>query len=260
MKKVTKTAPKRLQRSSTKSPLKRSVVGFINAGGKGTRLHPITLEIPKPLLTIGRKPIIQYQVELFRKHHIHPIFISINKNDTELFEKWKKDYKNKDVTLVIEKERLGTWGGIRTFLKKRGFEGIFVVSNGDELKEFNLTKLIAFHNTHSALITIGAATGVANPSDYSVLEVESDGKIKAFHYKPKVPPSNLTHAGTHVGDTALLTLLPREKVISFEEQIVPLILEQGRVYACPLTGRWHDCGTFDRYEQAIYDWTGKTRL
>lgn len=234
------------------------VSGVINAGGKGTRLHPITLEIPKPLLTIGRKPIVQYSVELFRKHNISPIYVSVNKDDLSLFERWKSDYKNDDVSFIIEGERLGTWGGIRAFLTERNPSDVFVVLNGDELKEFDLTKLLVFHKKAGALITIGA-TEVKNPSDYSVLEVEKGGKIKAFHYKPKNPPSNLVHAGTHVVDSSLLELLPDEKVISFEEQIVPLILEKGKIYECQLTGRWHDCGTFERYEQAIYDWTDKKK-
>ena len=116
---------------------------MIVAGGLGTRLHPVTLEIPKPLLTIKRKPIIQYLVELFRKHHVDDIFVLVNVKDRELFEKWKNDYGN-DVTLIEEKERLGTWGGIKKYMAGSLTE-TFVVSNGDELKEIDIQAMRVFH-------------------------------------------------------------------------------------------------------------------
>lgn len=232
------------------------VAGVISAGGKGTRLHPITLEIPKPLLTIGRKPIVQHLVELFRKHGIHPIYITINQDDLQLFERWKNEYGNDEVIFVIEGKRLGTWGGIRKFLSERNHADKFIVSNGDELKDVDIAKLISFHKKSGALVTLWTVQN-ENPSDYGVIEGDPDGKVKAFHYKPQNPPTNFIMTGLYVVEPEILNLLPHEEIISFEEQILPILIEQGKLYECQIPGRWNDTGTFERYERTIYEWTDK---
>jgi NDP-sugar pyrophosphorylase family protein len=233
--------------------MKKPVAGVINAGGKGTRLHPITLEIPKPLLTVGRKPIIQYLVELLRTHRIHPIYITVNQDDVSLFERWKDEYKNDEVIFVIEQDRMGTWGGIRKFLSERSHSGTFVVTNGDELKEMDVTQLVAFHKKSEALVTLGTVQ-VDDPSNYGVIEAGPHGKVKAFHYKPQNPPTNHIMSGIYVAEPDIFKILPDEKVISFEEQILPTVIELGKLYECHIPGRWNDTGTFERYEQAIRTW------
>lgn len=227
--------------------------GVILAGGLGTRLHPVTLEIPKPLLTIKRKPIIQYLVELFRAHRVEEIFVLVNVNDIALFEKWKKDYANDDVTIIKEESRLGTWGGVKEYLGDTLRES-FVVSNGDELKETDITAMARFHKEKNALVTI-ATVEVSDARDYGVLVSDSQRRIAAFHYKPQNPPSNYIMSGIYMARPELFSLPLKSEVASFEEDVLPQAIKQGKAYEFRGNGRWYDCGTFERYEKAIKEWT-----
>ncbi|KND50239.1 MAG: mannose-1-phosphate guanylyltransferase [Parcubacteria bacterium C7867-007] len=236
-----------------------TIQGIIQAGGKGTRLHPITLEIPKPLLTIGRRPIVQHLVDLFRKNGVGAIHVIVNNEDLPLFERWNKEYENEDIHFVVEESRLGTWGGIRKYLSH--IDSTFLVSNGDELKDIDITRLLEAHKQKGAQVTLGTVE-VENPSDYGVVESGADGVISAFHYKPENPASNFIMAGIYAAEPSLFAHAPNgeNEYISFEEDILPLVIESKGLYECQVPGRWNDCGTFERYERAIYDWTGKTKL
>jgi NDP-sugar pyrophosphorylase family protein len=231
--------------------------GVIIAGGKGSRLYPITLEIPKPLLTVGRKSIIQHLLDLFRKHRIERTYVIVHESDLPLFERWKREYENDDVEFAVEGERLGTWGGIQTLVREH-MTSTFVVSNGDELKEVDLSNLIAFHKGANALVTLGTVT-VENPHEYGVVESHPDGRIRRFFYKPERPTSNYIMAGVYVAEPSIFEIKPDKGYASFEEHLLPKIIERDGLYEYRLAGRWNDCGTFERYESAIRDWTGKTR-
>lgn len=228
--------------------------GIILAGGQGTRLHPITLEIPKPLLTVKRKPIIQYLVELFRKHGVDEIFVLVNVNDIEMFERWKKDHNNTNIELIAEDKRQGTWGGIKKYLQSDLYE-TFLVSNGDELKESHIGEHYTFHKKNNALVTI-ATVEVSNPRDYGVLVSDGEGRVLEFHYKPQNPPSPYIMSGIYIAEPELFSLQPDKDVISFEEDILPIVIEAGRLHEFRATGAWYDCGTFERYEKAIKEWPG----
>jgi len=226
--------------------------GVIQAGGMGTRLHPVTLEIPKPLLPVKRKPIIQYLVELFRRYGVKPIFVIVNTKDIEVFSKWKSEYKNRDVTLVEEKDRLGTWGGIQKYLRSELSE-TFVVSNGDELKEIDVEAMVRFHKTKKALATV-AAIKVENPSDYGVLVATKERRVKEFLYKPKNPTTNFVMAGLYVAEPALFNFHYESESLMAEEDVFWRVMKEEKLYEFKYEGRWFDCGTFERYERAIMNW------
>ncbi len=122
----------------------------ILAGGKGTRLYPITYEIPKPLLPIRKKPIINYLIELFSQQGIKDIAVLINKDFREEFDWWQRRYYGStqalNIKIVEEKEPLGTFGGL-WYLKNWLSESSFFLTNGDELKKIDLKKMAEFHNS-----------------------------------------------------------------------------------------------------------------
>jgi len=226
--------------------------GVILAGGMGTRLHPITLEIPKPLLPVHRKPIIQYLVELFRAYKIDEIFLLANVRDIDLFYTWKQEFRNDDVTLVEEKDRLGTWGGIQKYLRHK-LTDTFIVSNGDELKETDIRALMEFHKNAKALCTI-ASVEVPDARDYGVLVSDERGKVTEFLYKPQHPPTNFIMSGIYAIQPDLFTFHFESDGISFEEHLLPQLITRRKLYEFKGAGRWYDCGTFERYEKAIQEW------
>src|SRR3989344_420621 len=173
--------------------------GVILAGGFGTRLRPVTLEMPKPLLTVKRKPILNHLIELFQKYGIHEPTVVINKNHRDDYKWWQKRYQGelpKNLKITVEPKPLGTFGGMKYL--RRDLKKSFILSNGDELKNFNLKELIKAHKNNPArpVATI-ALVKVDNPSDYGVPVMVGD-KIKDFLEKPQNPLSNYISSGLYI--------------------------------------------------------------
>lgn len=230
----------------------------ILAGGKGTRLYPITYEIPKPLLPVKRKPIINYLVDLFSNQGIKEIAVLINKEFKEEFEWWKKRYydseNSPEIKFVEESEPLGTFGGL-WYLKDWIGETPFFLTNGDELKNVDLKKMAEFHNEKSVSGTI-ALVKVDNPQDYGVVLCK-DGIAQEFLEKPKNPPSNYINSGLYLFSADILKEHPGPKFLMTEKDIFPQLAKEKKLAGFEFDGKWTDCGTWERYDKAIKNWQEK---
>jgi len=224
----------------------------ILAGGKGTRFYPITKEIPKVLLPINRKPIINYLVDLFIKYGIKEIAVLISRDFEQDFVWWKKRYYAKNnIRLVIEEGRLGTFGGL--FLLKEWLSGSsFFLTNGDELKDIDLKKMIDFHNRTKTLVTI-AIVAVENPQDYGVV-ICNNSKVKQFLEKPDNPISNYINSGFYLLNPEIFNYHPGPEFLSIEKDIFPRLAKENKLSAFKFKGSWADCGTWERYKKAILKW------
>lgn len=239
----------------------------ILAGGKGTRLYPITKEIPKPLLLVKRKPIINYLVDLFYLQGIKDIAVLINKDFRDDFNWWLKRYypKNK-IKIIEEKEALGTFGGL-WFLKKWIGDNPFFLTNGDELKKINLVKMAEFHKKINPLGTI-ALVEVPNPQDYGVVLCTS-AIVKEFLEKPSATqiPSlykgagleskkseKYINSGLYLFSPAIFNYHPGPKFLMIEKDIFPKLAKEKKIAGFKFQGKWMDCGTWEKYEKAIEKW------
>lgn len=232
---------------------------IILAGGKGTRLYPVTYEIPKPLLPVKRKPIINYLVDLFLEQGIKEIAILINKDFREEFHWWQKRYypltnpeKQFKIIFSEEREPLGTFGGL-WYLKDWIGESHFFLTNGDELKKIDLKKMAQFHSQHSVLGTV-ALVRVSNPQDYGVVLCDSRGIIKEFLEKPENPPSNYINSGLYLFSPEVLKKHPGPKLVMVEKDIFPKLAKENKLGGFKFEGLWTDCGNFTRWENAIKNW------
>ncbi len=233
---------------------------IILAGGKATRLNPLSYEMPKALITVQRKPIINYLISLFRQYHVKEIAVIIAPTWRREFLDWRRRYFSKmrpQIKLVVEEEPMGTFGGVQKYLRKWLGSGRFFLSNGDELKRINLTRLKKFHawqkKEHGIFATI-ALVKVSNPQDYGVAVLEGD-KIKKFVEKPVKPPSRYINSGFYLLDSEVFDHVPAEqKYVMVEKDIFPILAEQGRLAGFKFDGPWFDCGTFERWEEAIKNW------
>ena len=233
----------------------------ILAGGKGTRLYPVTKEVPKPLLPIKKKPIINYLIDLFRNQGVKDIAVLINKEFNEEFAWWKKRYypRNK-IQIVAEEKPLGTFGGLY-LLKDWLSESPFFLSNGDELKEMDLTKMASFYKKNQAPATI-ALVKVPNPQDYGVVVCESK-TVKEFLEKPSPsqilkkfgragnPPTQYINSGLYLLSPEIFNYLSRLKFTMIETDIFPKLAKEKKLNALKFQGKWTDCGTWERYKNAI---------
>ena len=224
----------------------------ILAGGKGTRLYPITYEIPKPLLPIKKKPIINYLVDLFLKAGVKEIGVLISQEFEQEFVWWKKRYYSKKrIKFFKEKKPLGTLGGLY-YLKKWVSKDNFFLTNGDELKKIGLKKMEAFHRKTGKIATI-ALVKVKNPQDYGVV-ICKNGIVDKFLEKPKNPPSKYINSGLYMFSPEIFKYHPGPKFSMIEKDLFPKLAKKGELAGFKFDGKWTDCGTWLRYENSIKTW------
>lgn len=227
----------------------------ILAGGKGTRLYPITYEIPKPLLPVNKKPIINHLVDFFLNQKVGEIFILVNKEFEDEFNWWKKrHYPKTKISFFKEDEPLGTFGGL-WHLKKHLSQEPFFLTNGDELKKINLEKMKEFHKEQKALATIGLVK-VPNPQDYGVA-VCKGGLIAEFLEKPalaEIPKNPRISSGLYLLSPEIFKYHPGLKFAMIEKVLFPKLAKEKKLGGFKSNGKWQDCGTWERYEKAIKKW------
>jgi NDP-sugar pyrophosphorylase family protein len=228
-------------------------IAFILAGGKGTRLRPITNEIPKPMVPLHDKPILQHALDLFKKYGITEIVMSIGYKGEKIKEYFGNGSRfGVNITYVEETEPLGTAGPLN--LARQYLTDTFVMCNADELKNIDLNEMYLFHKDNGALASI-ALTTVSDPSQYGVAKL-TGSKILEFIEKPEAgtAPSNLINAGLYILEPAVLDIVPKG-VSSIERDVFPKVATDGKLFGFPFSGQWFDTGTLERYEEAMQKWT-----
>ncbi len=224
----------------------------ILAGGRGTRLKPLTYEIPKALIPIHDRTLTEHLLDLFKRHEVKDIVMSVG----HMKEKIKAHFQDGTrfgvrMSYIEEDEPLGTAGCLR--LGKDILNETFILSNGDELKNIDIDEMFQFHKQNNATVTI-ALTTVSDPSQYGVAKL-SGSRILEFveKPKPKEAPSNLINSGFYIIEPELIELIPEGKV-SIEKDIFPKLAEEGKLFGYPFSGQWFDTGNIERYEKAIKEW------
>lgn len=231
--------------------------GVILAGGSGTRLRPITYEIPKPLITVKKEPILNHIINFFHKYDVNDISVIISAIHENDFQKWLKYWQpkknNTNTELFVEEKPLGTFGCFPR-LKHWLNNGPIIVSNGDHLIDFDLKNLINFHSMKKPEATM-ALLEVHNPQEYGVPVLEGD-KIIDFEYHPENPVSNFISAGVYVLELSILNYHPKDQeYVMIENDIFPKVAKNGTLLGLKLSDcRLYDCGTLERWEKAIKEW------
>jgi len=234
--------------------------GFILAAGKGTRLHPITLEIPKPLLPVNKIPIMTHLVEFLKRNGVTDIKVIINQKHEEDFWKWKATHypasaNQVKISFIVEPVQTGTFAPLATRLDESWFNEPIVVSNGDELKELDLKRMIKWHLARpEALVTLGLVQ-VEDAHNYGVVLHDRQGRVKGFLQKPENPPSSWIWNGLCIVEPEVRKYFETGKDFSMmEEDLFPKLAQENKLFAYRSKGRWYDCGTFERWEKAIKNW------
>jgi NDP-sugar pyrophosphorylase family protein len=227
---------------------------LILAGGEGTRLRPLTLNTPKPVVPVANIPFLRYQIELLRQHGIRDVILSLSYQPGKI-EALLGDGSSLGTRIryVVEQSPLGTAGGFKN--AEALLEDATVVFNGDILCELNLTEVIQSHRSSRATATL-VLTRVENPSAYGLVETTIDGRITRFLEKPK--PHEITcntiNAGTYILEPEVLQSIPPGENYSFERAVFPSLLkDQKRMQAYVAEGYWIDIGTPQKYLQVHQD-------
>jgi NDP-sugar pyrophosphorylase family protein len=215
------------------------------AGGRGTRLRPYTVVLPKPLMPIGDWPILEVLVRQLARNGVSRITLAVNHqaNLIKAFfgtgEAW-----NVRIDYSLESEPLSTIAPLRLI---DGLPETFLLINGDVLSDLDLGTLCAYHHDTGACFTIAASRRVET-IDYGVLEIEGS-RLSAFREKPKV--ERLVSMGIYVVSRSVLNHVPPHGPFGFDDLMHALLAAGSPVSVLPYDGYWRDIGRPDDYMQAI---------
>ena len=218
------------------------------AGGKGTRLYPLTHSIPKPMVPVLNKPLLERTIEYIKDYGIDEIVMSLCYQPEQIMN-YFGDGSNYGVKIhyCIEKNPLGTGGAIKN--AEKYLDGTSLIFNSDIITDIDLQKLINHHRNMRARVTI-ALTRVSNPTAYGLVETDGSGWITAFKEKPK--PEDVTtdfiNAGIYVFEKDVLDFIKPNCEVSVEKEVYPGLLTQGvKMSAYKNDNYWIDIGTPHKY-------------
>jgi NDP-sugar pyrophosphorylase family protein len=229
----------------------------ILAGGLGTRLRPLTLHRPKPVVPLLNVPFLRYQLALLGAYGVRDVILSVSHQPDVIRRVMGSDpVGGIQLRDVVEAEPLGTAGGVRNAADL--VEGRLVVLNGDILTDLDLGAMLKAHEARGAKASI-YLTPVENPTAYGLVELESDGRVRRFLEKPgwDEVTANTVNAGVYVLEPELLDWVPKGQPCSMEREFFPLLLERGVPFFGHVSdGYWLDIGTAAKYLQAHQDLLG----
>ncbi|MHB8605145.1 MAG: nucleotidyltransferase family protein [Thermoplasmatota archaeon] len=214
---------------------------LILAGGFGTRLHPLTLAIPKPLIPVGNVPIVRRLIDKLPRD-VRKVVVAANYRVDDLRAYFRANDCGREVVVIDEAVPLGTAGAIKN--AERELDGPFFVLNGDILDSLDLAAFRDAHRRERALASI-SLWEVADPRAFGVVALDG-ARITRFVEKPATlaeAPSRLVNAGTYLFEPDVLDAIPAGRAVSIERETFPALLARGaRLVGFPFTGRWIDCG------------------
>jgi len=226
----------------------------IMAGGFGTRIQPLTGSIPKPMIPLFNRPIMLHIVELLKKHDITELVMLLYHQPFYIknFFRDGADFGVK-ITYVTPVQDMGTAGAVKAaekFLDER-----FLVISGDLLTDFNLKKIIDFHEANQAMATI-TLTSVKDPLQFGVVITDKDKRITQFLEKPGWGEviSDTINTGIYVLEPEILKYIPEGENFDFSQDLFPLMLKKKEpLFGVTAKGYWRDIGNTDSYREAYHD-------
>ena len=227
-------------------------------GGEGTRLRPLTLTTPKPLLPVAGRPLIERVVRNLARHGIDEVVLSMGYKADAFRAAFPAGHcGGVPMRYVVEDEPLDTGGAIAFAVSEAGIDERFVAVNVDVLTEIDITALIAFHEDRGGAATI-ALTPVDDPSRFGVVGTDEQGRVTAFVEKPTPSEavSNLINAGTYVMEPGALDGVTPGERVSIERAVFPALVARRDLYALASDAYWIDVGTPESYVQANVDIAG----
>ena len=226
----------------------------IMAGGEGTRLRPQTSNLPKPMLPLVGRPMMEHIVSLLRRHGITDIVVTVAFLPNAI-RSYFGDGSELGVSMVYatEESPLGTAGSVRN--AREQLTERFLVISGDVLTDIDLTSVIDFHEKNEALATI-ALCAVENPLEFGIVITREDGTIERFLEKPGWGQvfSDTINTGIYVLEPEIFERIPAGRSVDFSGEVFPAVLEAGDpLYGYVADGYWEDVGTTAAYLKAHED-------
>jgi mannose-1-phosphate guanylyltransferase/phosphomannomutase len=234
----------------------------VMAGGEGSRLRPLTINRPKPMVPLVDRVVMAHIIELLKLHGITDIVVTVQYLANAIQDHFG-DGSSQGVRIEysLEEQPLGTAGSVKN--AEHLLQEPFLVISGDALTDFDLSKIIGFHNAREALATL-TLTRVPNPLEYGVIILDEEGAVKQFLEKPSWGEvfSDTVNTGIYVLDPAVFKYIEKGVFTDWSKDVFPKMLRKGDALAgCIAEGYWTDVGTIEEYMRASSDYmSGKVNL
>ncbi len=236
----------------------------VMAGGEGSRLRPLTINRPKPMVPIANRPVMGHIIELLKRHNITDVVATLQYRADDI-EKFFGDGSNAGVTMnySVEPRPLGTAGSVKFADKYLTRDEPFLIISGDALTDFNLTEIVDFHKRVGAAVTI-TLYRVPTPLEYGVIIVDDAGRIERFLEKPSWGEviSDTVNTGIYVISPEVLDEIEPGTPFDFSKDLFPLLMKRGApLFGFVANGYWCDVGNIAEYMRATGDLlSGKVNL
>ncbi|MDF0553831.1 mannose-1-phosphate guanyltransferase [Kamptonema sp. UHCC 0994] len=225
------------------------------AGGSGTRLRPLTCDLPKPMVPILNRPIAEHIVNLLRRHHITEIIATLHYLPDVMRDHFSdgSDFGVQMTYAVEEDQPLGTAGCVKNIAEL--LDSTFLVISGDSITDFDLTAALKFHHSMKSKATL-ILTRVPDPMEFGVVITDDHYRIRRFLEKPSTSEifSDTVNTGTYILEPEVLDYLPVNEECDFSKDLFPLLLEKNEpMFGYVADGYWCDVGQLDVYRDVQYD-------
>lgn len=225
------------------------------AGGSGTRLRPLTCDLPKPMVPVLNRPIAEHIINLLKLNGIDEVIATLHYLPDVMRDYFQdgSDFGIQMTYAVEEDQPLGTAGCVKNIAEL--LDDTFLVISGDSITDFDLRAAIAFHKAHNSKATL-VLTRVPNPLEFGVVITDANYRINRFLEKPSSSEifSDTVNTGIYILEPEVLDYLPENQETDFSKDLFPQLLAEGEpMYGYIAEGYWCDVGHLDIYREAHYD-------
>lgn len=228
---------------------------IVLVGGEGTRLRPLTYDVPKQMLPVVDRTMIEHVVAGLHRGGVERVILSLGHRPEVFVDAFPSgEVAGVPAVFAAEPVLLDTAGAIGFAAARAGVTRTFVVQNGDVMSDFDVARLLDFHRERRAEATI-QLTPVEDPSSFGVVPTDSSGRVLAFIEKPPpgTAPTNLINAGCYVLEPSVLGRIPTGRRVSIERETFPELVDAGGLFALASEDYWLDTGTPEKFLQASLD-------
>ena len=219
----------------------------IMAGGEGSRLRPLTCNLPKPLARLCGRPVLEYIFDLLIRHGVDEAAVTLGYLAGMIEEQYHGGYRQLRLAFVTEESPLGTAGGVA--LAARQWDEPFLVISGDAMCDLDLSWARRQHEQTGAAVTI-LGVEVEDPREYGLMQLDTEGRVMQFIEKPAwgQVTTNLANTGIYLLRPDVMALVPQGRPFDFAKDLFPLLMEGGEeIFCCTMGGYWCDIGDLGAY-------------
>ncbi len=236
----------------------------VMAGGEGSRLRPLTVGRPKPMVPVVSKPVMAHILDLLKRNGITDVVVTVQYLADMIQDFFGNGHSfGMNIEYAVEEMPLGTAGSVKNAEPYLSRDEPFLIISGDALTDFNLGEIVAFHQNRQAIATL-TLYRVPNPLEYGVVITDADGRITQFQEKPSWGEvmSDTVNTGIYVIQPEVLDLIEPNKSVDWSKDVFPRLLEGGDpLYGYVASGYWCDIGNIEEYMRASFDLlSGKVHL